>query len=80
MTRPTTCSACGAEMYFLVLEGRRGAKANPINADPTTDGTANILPDVEHGTYRIVPKGEGTHLSHFVTCPGRDRFGKKARP
>jgi hypothetical protein len=70
-TTPTHCGSCGAPIYRLLHE-RTGNRA-PIEATP--DDTGNIVVDLTHHTWRIVPKAERgayagqLHLPHFARCP-----------
>jgi hypothetical protein len=64
----STCTGCGAAIVWVVTEA---GKRMPVDAKPEK---RVVLDDVH-------PVGEGprarvvdTYVSHFVTCPERDRF------
>lgn len=69
------CKSCRAPIYFLRKEGTEN-NPNPIDANKCLPGTGNITINLEAGTYRVVGKGNGDHVSHFVTCPDREKFRK----
>lgn len=71
------CKSCGRVMYFLRQEGKGDKSPTmPVDAMPASDGNLSI--DLEAGTYRVVGKGNGDYVSHFLTCP-RSREHRKER-
>ena len=73
MNQVGRCSKCSDTVYFLTNEttGLTGI----INAATVDHG--NIAIDRTHGTYRVVPAGQGDYISHFVTCPYAKDFARK---
>jgi len=80
----TECGACGALIYFLKsapTDKNPNPKPNPINSEPSPNGTIQIYP--EDGIYKILKKadaekahlnGEPLHISHFATCDQAKTF------
>lgn len=64
------CRSCGAEVIWVETEkGRR----MPVDAESTEGGNI-VLVD---GVAKYVKAGEGTHVSHFVTCPNAKSHRRK---
>ena len=63
-----TCRSCGAEIIFAETE--KGHRM-PIDAQAVLDGTGNVKLVQRGGTLMavVVNVGQGTHVSHFKTCP-----------
>jgi len=67
MTSIATCKSCGARIYWCVTTT---GKRMPVNATESASG--NLLLELQPGgelLARYVSPGEGTHTSHFATCP-----------
>lgn len=64
----TTCRSCGARIEFV-----RTIKGNRIPLDLTSGPKANLVIN-DAGLVEYVKAGEGTRISHFVTCPDAARF------
>lgn len=65
------CRSCGRTVTWVVMpSGRR----NPVEVceDPTQ---ANIV--IEGVEGRVVAPGQGTHISHFSTCPDAESFRRR---
>lgn len=69
----TPCRGCNAPVYFVKDEKGTtqvlDARVHPIYALGTADG----LGPADGLAHRV----RGLHISHFVTCPARDRFKKE---
>lgn len=61
----STCAKCSARILWR--EHQVTQRAQPIDAEPFAGG--NILLARNGRNYEIVKPGEGTHQSHYVTCP-----------
>lgn len=64
---PEICGSCEAEIIWTVTEK---GKRMPVDRAPRADGNVKL----EHRPgrpplARVVGKGNGTHTSHFATCP-----------
>jgi hypothetical protein len=73
-----TCRSCGAPILFaLTATGR----PMPIDRDAVlVDGNVVLgTDDSGRPTARIVAAGEGTHRSHFATCPKADEHRRRRR-
>lgn len=60
------CKSCGAAITWVILQGRNGAKAHPVN-----EATERRLVQVgmsENGTAMVLEQ-QPTWVSHFATCP-----------
>jgi hypothetical protein len=71
------CRACEAPIMFTLTEKGRML---PVNVAPVKDGTGNLR--LEHRQAGpplsfVVKPGEGTHVSHFATCPKAPQFRRK---
>lgn len=73
------CIACGARLTFRTQAGKEHAAQNPIQVDPGPADKNNVLLDDDGQHYHLVKPGDGTHISHYATCPKRTQFGKKAQ-
>lgn len=80
-----TCRACPAEIRMVRLDTGRW---NPLNPEPDAERGNVILEGNEAtigrvlGTEEAVARrlaGEPLYLSHFATCPKRDKFRKADR-
>lgn len=72
----SACSSCGARIDWALT-----AKGSRIPLDPATDPPAdgaNLELD-DLGVVHNVGKGNGTRLSHFVTCPSAERHRRRPR-
>lgn len=68
------CRSCGAEIIWCRTSK---GKAMPVDVNKRDDGNL-ILTDVDGDTVvEYVPKGQGDHVSHFVTCGQADQWRKK---
>ncbi len=71
------CRSCGAPILWARTKGKD--KPIPLDPAPTLDGNVYLLSD---GTAVYVP-GPATndarlrYISHFATCPDRDRWRKR---
>lgn len=61
------CKSCDAPIEFV-----RTPKGSRIPLDVGSHPKANIVVD-ELGIARVVGEGDGTRISHFVTCPNAAR-------
>ena len=68
------CRACDAPIEFA-----RTPKGSRIPLDIASHPKANIIVD-ELGIARVVGEGNGTRISHFVTCDDPKRFRRSTRP
>jgi len=68
------CSSCGA---FIVWFRTATGKSMPVDPNPVDNG--NLKLD-DSGRLVVVKPGEGTHVSHFSTCPqaGQHRKARSA--
>lgn len=70
----SACRSCGAEILWVLTANQ---KRMPVDALPVENGNLVLDPangDVPH--VRVVKAGEGTHVSHYVTCPQREEWRK----
>lgn len=60
------CRSCGAEILWAVT---KAGKRIPIDPEPEPYG--NVQLDESAGEVRatVVAIGDGTHVSHFASCP-----------
>jgi hypothetical protein len=82
------CKACPAPVIFAQQNPTPSnpyPKNNPLNAEPHPDG--NLRLDRKTMRYDVLTgqtlaeariKGEELYLSHFVNCPNRQQFRKRA--
>ncbi len=72
-----TCKSprCGKPIIFARTE--KGHRI-PLDPDPVTNGKGNLrlskVPGDDLPLAVKVKPGEGTHVSHFVTCPASPAF------
>lgn len=62
------CRSCGAPIFWARTTTRKNI---PIDADPVDNGNVELTRTWD-GPFRVVSvvaPGDGTHVSHFVTCP-----------
>ena len=88
MQKPQTtpCKACGKAIIFA--ESSASGKMMPVDAETTENG--NVYLELRHRKEPLAmvfgkgsrdlaafrSRGEGLHVSHFVTCSDPDRFHK----
>jgi hypothetical protein len=84
-----TCRACGAPMLWAQMPSGR---LNPLDPDPVDaevgKGVVAYNPNTGHALPvnnanigdcpRWAARGASFHVSHFATCPERDRFRREA--
>lgn len=82
------CTSCGAAILWLKqipTDKNPDPKANPIDAKGSPDG--NLVISREDGLYRFATgnekeiaknTGKNLYMSHFATCPDRDKFRRKS--
>ncbi len=69
------CSTCGRPIFWAATDS---GKKIPIDASPLGDvRRANVV--LLDGLAKVVRHGEGTHITHFVTCPNAAEHRKKPR-
>ena len=67
----STCTGCGAAIrWTLTASGKR----MPVDAKPEK---RIVLDDVRLGDDPPTARVVDTYVSHFATCPDRDRFRKR---
>lgn len=66
------CRSCGARITWLLTSK---GKSMPVDAEPAAGGNLQIGDD---GVVTVVKAGEGTHVSHFATCPSAAAHRKAA--
>lgn len=69
------CSSCGRPIFWAETDS---GKKIPIDATPLGAGLPGnvVLCD---GMAKVVRRGSGTHITHFVTCPNAAEHRKKPR-
>lgn len=85
LTRTAPCRGCGKEIAFLKTAA---GKSMPVNPDavyfiPAGGPNTYVRPDGSVARGRA-PGAEDLekeigYISHFATCPERDRFSKKTK-
>lgn len=69
------CRSCGAPIMFKrTFKGRRMPLDVERDAPPPN---ANVL--VSGDRCSVVAPGEGTHTSHFATCPNASKHRRKRK-
>lgn len=88
LTAVGKCRRCPAPIIFAKQNATTSnpePKSNPLNAEPHPEG--NLRLDRKTMRYDVLTgqtlaeariKGEPLYLSHFVNCPARQQFGRKA--
>lgn len=66
MNTPSKCRSCGAAIIWCVTTT---GKRIPIDEAPFPGGNMILDGECDAIVAVVVPVGEGTHRSHFVTCP-----------
>lgn len=72
----SSCSKCYAAIRWAKTPK---GKSIPIDAMPSEDGKANVVLSRDllgDQLATVVKPGEGTHVSHFATCPYAKEFRK----
>lgn len=71
--RIVDCRSCKAAIFWAETET---GKRIPIDASTGPDVDANlVIEDGDGGPLaRYVARGEGTHITHFTTCPDAKRW------
>jgi hypothetical protein len=74
------CRSCHRPIIWAV-NGKTG-KSMPVDADPADNGNIELLPRAGAAPEAVVHAqppmlATGLYLSHFATCPDRDRWRKK---
>jgi hypothetical protein len=63
----SACRSCGKPILWARTTARKNM---PLDRDPVEDGNVEIVGwDGPFRLVRVVAAGEGTHVSHFVSCP-----------
>ena len=77
MTSIATCKSCGARiMWCITITGKR----MPVDARESPRGNLTLEPQPDGELLaRYVPPGEGTHSSHFATCPNAAEHRNKGQ-
>lgn len=79
----TTCKSCGAPVLWV-----HTSKGSRMPVDANGDGTATTVPNGNLILERThegkliavgVPTGQGSHVSHFATCPNAASHRKGSR-
>lgn len=68
------CRSCDAPIEWAITP-----KGQRMPLDVASHPDANLIID-DGGIVRVVGKGHGIRISHFVTCPQRDQHRKRGRP
>lgn len=72
------CRSCKAPILWAI-SSKTGNRI-PINEAPPEPGKGNVMLDAPLSpgppTARYVTPGEGSHVTHFVTCPDADSWRK----
>lgn len=77
------CKSCDAPVVFVRMkkkDGTLGAR-NPLDAAPVEGGNVVLTGTrLGNGTpiARVVAAGEGTHVSHFTTCPNSKQHRRRS--
>lgn len=68
------CTSCKQQIEWRTskVSGRK----MPIDSAPAAGGNIVL---VDRNDYKVVPAGEGTHTSHFATCPNAQKHRKRNR-
>ena len=75
------CRSCDAPIFWAVTTT---GKTMPVDAEPVPDGNVVLVEqegDWTQPMVRVLGKDESTdedrYVSHFVTCPQREKWRKK---
>lgn len=71
-----SCSSCKAPITWAKTEN---GKAAPINPDPVWNGNIELVHQGADGYLAVYVDPEPNvqrHVSHFTTCPDRDKHRK----
>lgn len=71
-----TCTSCGRDIIWCKTpQGKR----MPVDAEPVKGGNLRLEDVQDEGPCVYCTKaGEGTHVSHFATCPNAAQHRKPA--
>lgn len=74
---------CSAPIFFVPTEASKGQETIPLDWDPNPTGNVLLVDNLLGETHArlLGPKAERPEntvlwISHFATCPGRERFRK----
>lgn len=75
------CRSCGA--WILWARTFAGKSKIPLDAEPAAE-KGNVVLTNRHladGTVivEMVPPGQGTHVSHYATCPQADEWRTRSK-
>lgn len=74
-----TCRGCKAHVRWVVMA--KTGKKNPLDPEPSDEG--NVIVDLDTGQAEtqtheqaqlLREAGAALYISHFATCPERNRF------
>lgn len=71
------CRSCGAPIVWATTGGRR---AMPVDPDPIAGGNLQLARVGDGLEVTVVRPGDGTHRSHYVTCPHAENWRRTRRP
>lgn len=71
LNEPVPCRSCAAPVLYMT--NRKTGKKIPINVEPKAGGGIVLLDERRFD----VRSGEGTHQSHFATCPRASEWRQK---
>jgi hypothetical protein len=71
------CASCQAPIVWAITAP--GGRRTPVDRDPVEGG--NLVLESKGGRLivRYVPTGQGTHVSHFATCPQASEWRNRGR-
>lgn len=67
-----SCKSCGAAILWALTDN---GKRMPVNAEPVENG--NLLLVADEDGPRAIYATQGTHVSHFATCPYAENWRKR---